>query len=100
MGMAMKRFPDLFMSISRLQSHTISLQHVTAGENWGKGHRISQYYFLKLHMNLQLSQNIKLNFKKVENSFLCLITDLLICYMFQAKGGQFLLYKTERDSRE
>ena len=32
--MAMKRFPDLFMSISRLQSPTISLQHVTAGENW------------------------------------------------------------------
>ena len=78
----------------------MSLQHVTTGENWGKGHRISQYYFLKLHMNVQLSQNKKLNLKKVENSFLCLITDLLICYMIQAKGGQFLLYKTEGDSRE
>ena len=96
----MKRLPDLFISISRLWSHTISLQHVTTGENWGKGHRISQYYFLKLHMNVQLSQNKKLNLKKVENSFLCLITDLLICYMIQAKGGQFLLYKTEGDSRE
>lgn len=34
----------------------MAMQDITTGENWIKGNNISMYYFLQLHVNLELSQ--------------------------------------------
>lgn len=52
------------MPASRLGYCTTVLQYVTPGGHWEKDARIALYYFLQLHVNLQLPQNEKFNLKK------------------------------------
>ena len=53
---------DGWLSMSWLGNYATILQDVTNGATGYRVHRISLYYFLQLHVNVQLSQNIKSSF--------------------------------------